>query len=276
MSFTRKLAALAAAGMISGALVAAPDRAGAAVVTVGIQSFGNIPDASVNIVGAQAAQAAFHAGSALVASENFEGFAATPAGVAGGSAGINPVPSLGTAVGTFSFIAPTNGTCIDSCVTPKNALHVRSAVYPSTNFGRYNTSAGVGDKNFLDSNDTGGIKLVIPGAASLGAFDRISFMATDIDDVGSVAFQISVSGTNLTVAGSSLLTTGFQKNGTLNLFTFVFDSFVTDVTIKMKIDSNDGFGVDSFVVSAVPLPAAAWLMLAGLGGLGLMSRRRAA
>jgi hypothetical protein len=273
----RKIAALAAAGMIAGALAAAPDRAGAAVVTVGIQSFGNIPDGSVNIGGAQLAQAAFHDGSVIKATENFEGFTATPSTTAGGTdlgtgGTTNPVQ---TAVGTFSALPSSSTTCKDSCVLPKE-LQVRSAVYPTNNlFGRYNTSAGPNDKNFLDSNDTGGIKLTIPGGTFGGAFDKISFMATDIDDVGSVAFQISVGGTQIaSVLGSTM--TGFQKNGTLNLFTFVFDSLITDVTITMSIDTNDGFGVDSFVISAVPLPAAAWLLLAGLGGLGLMSRRRRA
>ncbi len=69
-------------------------------------------------------------------------------------------------------------------------------------------------------------------------------------------------------------------NGTL--FTFVLDNFQnplgTNVSAfqTLEANSNQAFLVGRWTseVPIVPLPAAAWLMLAGIGGLGLMARRR--
>jgi hypothetical protein len=273
MTGLKRVSALAAAGMVAGLFSAAPQQADAAMVTIGVQSF-----AKGAIASAQSAQNVFHVGSALVASENFESFAATPSTAAGGSPATpgttNPVAT--TTVGTFSsIITGGNATCVDSCVTPKTDLQIRSAVHPATNFGRYNTSDGAGDANFLDSNDNVGIYWAVPGTATIAPFDRISFLATDIDDVGTVAFRITASGSQIT---TDMLTFPAPKrsggNGMIDLFTFVFSAPVTALNVEMLVGGNDGFGLDSFKISAVPLPAAGFLLLGGLGGLGFVSRHR--
>jgi hypothetical protein len=57
----------------------------------------------------------------------------------------------------------------------------------------------------------------------------------------------------------------------------ILDAGNYDLTfLAVGNDESLGGFLDAISVSQVPLPAAAWLMLAGLGGLGLMSRRRAA
>lgn len=43
-----------------------------------------------------------------------------------------------------------------------------------------------------------------------------------------------------------------------------------------RFASNAGFDVDAVSVTAIPLPAAAWLLLGGLGAMGLVARKRKA
>lgn len=49
-----------------------------------------------------------------------------------------------------------------------------------------------------------------------------------------------------------------------------------NVTSAAVITSNSGFDYSRPVTAPVPLPAAAWLMLSGLAGLGIMGRRKKA
>jgi hypothetical protein len=44
----------------------------------------------------------------------------------------------------------------------------------------------------------------------------------------------------------------------------------------MTNGTNDGFGIDAIKVAAVPVPAAGFLLLAGLGGLAAFKRRKSA
>jgi len=43
---------------------------------------------------------------------------------------------------------------------------------------------------------------------------------------------------------------------------------------EFVIDDTDGVTYNITSLTPVPLPAAAWLMLSGLGGLGLVGRKR--
>ena len=189
----------------------------------------------------------------------------------GGAADSFSAATIETKVGDFTSINPAGSGTTD--LNPTGQLHVRDG--SGNDGGRFNTT--LGGFNYLDSNDNSGIFWSIPGSAALRPIDRISFLATDIDDVGAATFNVSAGGDVLATKfslASELL--GKRPNGELLLFTLLFDSVVSNLTIAMNIDKGDGFSIDDVTVGQVPLPAAAWMLLAGLGGLAALGRRRSA
>ena len=183
---------------------------------------------------------------------------------------------LSTSVGDFSSILPVGAG--GSNRAPDDAAIIRSNANENNNgqpnFGRYdaddNRRAG---SNFIDSNDNRGIRLDT-STSGISHFNWISFVLTDLDDVGGVNFAIAASGDALT--GPSATNLVKRGNGDVFLATLYFDVLVKDVIVDMTIDTNDGFGADSFAISAVPLPAGAWLILSGLGALAVARRRKSA
>lgn len=193
---------------------------------------------------------------AIVAQEDFESLAA------GEQSG-----SLSTGVGAFVTLGGVGGGQTVSG-TPGNTgtgLYLRDAPV----FGRTNTTAG--GSNFLDSNDTLGMSWTVSG---LGQFNSLLFNLSDVGDSGG---DLSVS------AGGSVLDTILRgRAGSLiDTVLISFDSLVDEATITLrKSKLDDGFGIDDVVVASdvapVPLPAAGWLLLAGVGALFASARRRVA
>jgi len=50
-------------------------------------------------------------------------------------------------------------------------------------------------------------------------------------------------------------------------YTVVFDKPVSTAGLLMRTAAGDGFGIINATVAPIPLPAAGWLLLAGIGGL---------
>jgi hypothetical protein len=254
---SKRMLGLWATAVLAVGLALGADRAEAATVTINFQAFGAGPGA--NIAGALDAQTLFH-GTGPKITEDFEGFAIGPSGAV-----------LNTAVGSFIPIGPSfTGT---TALQPTDEAHIRDGT-AQPDGSRYNTTPGGG--KYLDSNDNRGIRLEIPGASGLGSFTRLSLLATDIDDVASAGFSIDALGDNVTFAEILAGLLGQSPNGSLHLITFLFSEPISNIGINFMIDLNDGFGIDSVVLSTVPLPAAGWLLLSALAWLGFLGRRRTA
>lgn len=257
MSSSKRLLGLWATAVLAVGLMLGAGRAEAATVTINVEAFG--AGASTNIAGALDAQTLFH-GTGSKITEDFEGFVTGPSGAA-----------LNTAVGTFMPIGPffTGLTALQ----PTDEAHIRDGT-AQPDGSRYNTTSGGG--NYLDSNDNGGIRLEIPGSSGLGSFTKLSLLATDIDDVASAGFSIEALGDNLTFAEIIAGSLGKFPNGSLHLITFLFSDPISNLGLNFMIDLNDSFGIDSVAITTAPIPAAGWLLLSALAGLGFLGRRRTA
>ncbi|NRB00852.1 MAG: VPLPA-CTERM sorting domain-containing protein [Rhodobacteraceae bacterium] len=198
---------------------------------------------------------------------------------------------LDTAVGTFYAVEPLTGSG-GANRPPSTAAIIRSNGDENNdkqpNFGRYDADLDEGGtddaNNFLDSNDNGGVRLWT-GSANLALFDKMAFLITDFDDVGAPEFRIEVSGNDLT--GATVEMNGdLQSNADIFLVEIDFGKLVKDIEISLLIDPNDGVGMDGFYVlnsafrtndpPPIPLPAAAWFLIAGVGALGYAARRKKA
>jgi hypothetical protein len=80
--------------------------------------------------------------------------------------------------------------------------------------------------------------------------------------------------------GTAMSSISVKKNDPFNVDSLNFTpKFTGTYHLSFLDNSNDNIGaiLDNVkVVQAVPLPAAAWLLLSGLAGMGLMARRRSA
>jgi len=206
-----------------------------------------------------AAQSTF--GTSVV--ENFEGFGEGT--VADGFA---------TAVGEFATVGGvgSGGTVTNSGFTNDGTT---LAVRDGNVFGRVSTTAALtgnqSDNLFLDSNDTHGIDWT----ASVGGtmFNKILLTIRDAAEFGA-RMHITVDRHTVSYAGTG--------NGDTRLVLIEFDQAVSSSNIRFanlngaNNLTNDGFSIDDIAISPVPLPASSLLLLAGLGGLLTLKRRRAA
>jgi len=113
--------------------------------------------------------------------------------------------------------------------------------------------------------------------AALNAYaliDQVSFYYSSADAT-SVGIYSGINGTG-TLLGTIFLAANAQNGCSDSAFChwdLVSLSF-SGIAQSIQFGSAAGAGFDNVSVNAVPLPAAVWLVLSGLGGLGFMRRKR--
>jgi len=141
--------------------------------------------------------------------------------------------------------------------------------------GRINTSDGVGDTQYLDSNDTRGMIWTASDQAGGQEFDRLLFTLTDPADTGQTLTISSTDENGDEVTFVETIAPPQANGGIFNILISFSDTVAAATVTLEKSDVNDGFSIDNAAIGAVPLPAAAWLLL-GVSGALVLGKRRSA
>jgi hypothetical protein len=116
-----------------------------------------------------------------------------------------------------------------------------------------------------------------PGSLSFTLATPSTSFGLYLTDLGEVAGEVRLQ-TNAGAFSGGVLVAQFPPlvgEGQRLFFGFTQDVAFTQVTLTVT-GLDEAYGLDKVYVSAVPEPAAAWLMLAGLGVAGIAARSRRA
>jgi hypothetical protein len=176
--------------------------------------------------------------------------------------------SIGSSVGTFTTVGGQgNGsTCQALSVTDNVCDNVGLQFDPDVN-GQGNIVPDNGQWS-VNAADTKGIEWEAE-LADGREFSSLFFAIRDAADQGGTIFTVAAHGATKTFSN--------LDNNDEQLFLVDFGGAVSSATVTMTSSRvNDSFTLDGAAITPVPLPAAGWLMLAGVGGLAAMRRRRKA
>lgn len=193
-------------------------------------------------------------------------FSATgPSGLTG-IPGITYSSAASYGTGTFPATFPVGSLTGLVSTGTGNGLGVNATPGPG------NTPADSGFRNVIDSRADGTwemLTVTFSSAVNLSHF--ILGLMDDDDD-----FEYSVNGGSFTsVAATTSVIPLTQETRTYEAYWTYVTSFSIRAT-GVGTSDNDDFLLRSVKVSAVPLPAGAPLLLAGLAGLALLRRRKKA
>jgi hypothetical protein len=190
---------------------------------------------------------------------------ATPASAATITHDRLPGTAFALATGDFTALAPptprgsvtTAGGALADGSTP--ILKFPSDAVPD---GRYNPDGGP----WIDSADLAWIGGSFSFPEPVTAF---GFGITDANDQRNSHFSVSFGD-----AVASLDPQTEVEYGNVHWFTVLFDEPVTAADLTFSTRAGDGFGITTATMAPVPLPAGLALMLAGVGALAWVKRRK--
>jgi hypothetical protein len=181
--------------------------------------------------------------------------------------------SLTSKVGSFTGLGGTGTgtTCKNLNPNGDNCTNIALQFDPDLN-GQGNILPDDGQWA-INAADTLGVEW----NASLGGreFTSLFFAIRDATDQGA---KLTVAAGGQSVEFTALLNGGNRLGNNNEQIVFVdFGGAVDSALITMTNNrNNDSFSIDGAAITPVPLPAAGWLMIAGLGGLAALRRRKRA
>ncbi|MFW5655729.1 MAG: VPLPA-CTERM sorting domain-containing protein [Roseicyclus sp.] len=179
--------------------------------------------------------------------------------------------SIGTAVGSFTALGGigTGSTCqaLDrGTASDKECDNIALQFDPDVN-GQGNISPETGQWS-LNSADTKGLKWTVETG---GVFSSVIFALRDPGDQNAKRLKITGAGA---VFDENM--PGLVGNNDIVLARVDFGGQLTQAHIEIETSRNDAFTIDAASVNVVPLPAGVWMLLAGIGGLAALKRRKTA
>lgn len=175
------------------------------------------------------------------------------------------------AFAVLDVLAPTSTTGGFLANQTGSVSGVRRSPYDTVaglqNSGKYHSVQAGGTATYLFGRDQSSFSLLW---GSPDDYNTLSFFNDDAQIDLSVIDGVAGMG----VKGSEIATFAPASPQGLQFANVTFSGFLFDKVVFASGKNAFEYGLVS--ATPVPLPAAAWLLLAAIGGLGVMSRRRAA
>lgn len=195
----------------------------------------------------------------------------------GADAALNSfISGAGTDTLSWGIIA---GAGVNLSSTPGNLVAVATATGPSADSSVYTQSNGTFQGSMIGSNTGGGLAADINRLNGTGTNDGNGVNATTHGVIGSSS---SVKANTLTFYGAGVAMGGLALGSSATLYGMTTSGPSGNTLLAYNLGSAslsaDGktLTFSGNTVSAVPLPAAVWLLGSGLLGLAGVGRRRAA